>query len=107
MMKKSTGKIVRSVMVALVLLLAGGSSFAQSPKFRVLAFYSLDVEKAHVEFALDAIKFFQELARQEHFAFDTTSLMSDLNEEKLKNYPLLANSVLYFETLLSKPAGKP
>ena len=55
----------------------------------MLAFYSLDVEKAHVEFALDAIKFFQELARQEHFAFDTTSLMSDLNEEKLKNYPLL------------------
>jgi uncharacterized protein len=89
MTKKSTEWIVRSAIAVLVVLLAGGSSFAQSAKFRVLAFYSLEVEKAHVEFALDAIKFFNELARQERFAFDTTSLMSDLNEEKLKNYALV------------------
>jgi hypothetical protein len=137
MMKKSADSIVRSVIIVLAVLLAAGTSFAEPPKFRVLAFYSLEVEKAHVEFALDAIKFFNELARQERFAFDTTSLMSDLKDivpdgdlpvvwsntkykmlymnmghgnlifsDPVQNR-LMTNSVLYFRTLLSKPAKNP
>lgn len=88
-MMKATGLIVRSAVAVLVTLFVGGRALAEPPRFRVLAFYSLEVEKAHVEFALDAIRFFNELARREGFAFDTTSVMSDLNEEKLKSYPLV------------------
>lgn len=80
---------IRSILVAAFVFLIAAAAQAGPPKFRVLAFYSTEVEKAHVEFALDAIKFFNELARTEGFIFDTTSLMSDLNEAKLKHYPLI------------------
>ncbi|MEN6338182.1 MAG: ThuA domain-containing protein [Phycisphaerales bacterium] len=89
MMKKPTRSIVLSVLVVLFVLILAGTAGAETPKFRVLAFYSVEVEKAHVEFALDAIRFFNEMARTEGFVFDTTSLMSDLNEAKLKRYQLV------------------
>src|SRR5438876_6824454 len=65
--------------------------FAQkkSPKFKVLAFYSNTVEKAHIDFANDAIQFFKELTVGNGFVFDTTSNMEDLNDAKIKDYQLL------------------
>src|SRR6478736_5603612 len=59
------------------------------PRFKLLAFYSTTVEKAHVDFANDAIQFFKELTVGNGFVFDTTSNMADLNEEKIKDYQLL------------------
>ncbi len=61
----------------------------QFPRFKVLAFYSNRVEKDHVEFATEAIKFFKELTKGNGFVFDTTSKMSDLNDDKLKDYSLV------------------
>jgi type 1 glutamine amidotransferase len=58
------------------------------PRFKVLAFYNKHVERAHVEFA-DAIKFFKGLTIGNGFVFDTTSRMSDLTHEKIKDYQLL------------------
>ncbi|MCH5686104.1 ThuA domain-containing protein [Niabella sp. W65] len=54
------------------------------PRFKVLAFYNKHVERAHVEFADDAIKFFKGLTIGNGFVFDTTSRMSDLTGEKNK-----------------------
>jgi len=62
---------------------------AQFPRFKVLAFYSTQVEPAHVEFANDAIKFFKDLTVGNGFVFDTTSNMADLNAAKIKDYQLL------------------
>ena len=59
------------------------------PRFKVLAFFSKTVEKAHVDFANDAIQFFKELTVGNGFVFDTTSNMADLNTEKIKDYQLL------------------
>src|SRR5690242_19839677 len=59
------------------------------PRFKVLAFFSTTVEKAHVDFANDAIQFFKELTVGNGFVFDTTSNMADLNTEKIKDYQLL------------------
>lgn len=59
------------------------------PRFKVLAFYNKYVERAHVEFAEDAIKFFKGLTIGNGFVFDTTSRMSDLTDEKIKDYQLL------------------
>lgn len=59
------------------------------PRFKVLAFFNNRVEKAHVDFANDAIRFFKSLTIGNGFIFDTTSNMADLNDEKIKGYDLL------------------
>ena len=43
------------------------------PRFRVLAFFSTNVEPDHVDFAHDAIRFYSAMALRNHFALDTTS----------------------------------
>lgn len=43
------------------------------PTFKVLAFYSTTVERDHVDFAYDAIRFYSALASRQHFLLDTTS----------------------------------
>lgn len=62
---------------------------AQFPRFKVLAFYSKQVEPDHIVFAEDAIKFFRDLTVGDGFVFDTTSNMADLNDTKLKDYSLV------------------
>jgi uncharacterized protein len=72
-----------------MLLLTAALNAQPYPRFKVLAFYSTTVEKAHVDFANDAIQFFKELTVGNGFVFDTTSNMTDLNDEKIKDYQLL------------------
>ena len=72
-----------------MLLLTSALNAQSYPRFKVLAFYSTTVEKAHVDFANDAILFFKELTVGNGFVFDTTSNMADLNNEKIKDYQLL------------------
>ena len=72
------------------LLLTACTLYGQPyPRFKVLAFYSRTVEKAHVDFADAAIQFFKELTVGNGFVFDTTSNMEDLNDAKIKDYQLL------------------
>jgi hypothetical protein len=53
------------------ILLAAGTLYAQQPypRFKVLAFYSHTVEKAHIDFADAAIQFFKELTVGNGFVF--------------------------------------
>lgn len=73
----------------LLIHFADSSLAAQYPRFRALAFFSDDVESAHVEFAHDAIRFFEDLTIGNGFVFDTTSNMDDLNADKLKDYSVI------------------
>jgi type 1 glutamine amidotransferase len=76
--------------VSLVILLALQTiTFAQTPKFKVLALYSTNVESDHVDFAMQAMKFYGKFAAEKGFGFDTTSHWEDLNDEKLKNYQVV------------------
>ncbi|MBN1820628.1 MAG: ThuA domain-containing protein [Prolixibacteraceae bacterium] len=59
---------------------------AKFPRFKMLAFYSEEVESAHIDFAHQAIKFFKDLTIGDGFVFDVTKNMDDLNPEKLKDY---------------------
>ena len=72
-----------------ILLLTSALNAQSYPRFKVLAFYSTTVEKAHVDFANDAIQFFKELTVGNGFVFDTTSNMADLNDEKIKDCQLI------------------
>ena len=71
------------------MLLSASTLYGQYPRFKVLAFYSNTVEKAHIDFADDAIQFFKELTVGNGFVFDTTSNMEDLNDAKIRDYQLL------------------
>jgi uncharacterized protein len=60
---------------------------ATSPTaFKVLAFYSTKVEKAHVDFAKNALDLYTKLAVEKHFTFDTTTDWSNLKASNLANY---------------------
>jgi uncharacterized protein len=79
-------------------LLIGGSSGvvsvsasagAKEPAFKVLAFYSTDVEPDHVKTAKDALAFYQELATKNNFVLDTTTDWTKVNDIDLKPYRLI------------------
>ena len=82
-------KTIKITFVLFAFLLLKLSAFAQSPKFKVLAFYSTTVESDHVDFARDAIVFYTKMAADKGFAFDTTQNWDKLNTENLKNYKVI------------------
>ena len=59
---------------------------AKEPAFKVLAFYSTNVEPDHVRTGNDALAFFRELAAKDNFTFDATTDWDKLNEHDLKPY---------------------
>lgn len=86
------GRLVRFAFLLIVLLAyTGASAYAQipQPKFHVLAFYSDTVEHDHVDFAHQAIDFFEKAARREGFEFATTTNWDDLTGNKLAKYELV------------------
>jgi type 1 glutamine amidotransferase len=73
----------------LCVFLWSGTAFAQETAFKVLAFYSTDVEPDHVHVANDALVFFRDLAAKNNFIFDSTTDWRKLNEVDLKSYRLI------------------
>lgn len=78
-----------SLLACALFLLFSARAFCQQAAFRVLAFYSTDVEADHVEFAKDAVQFYGALAKKEHFIFNSTTKWSDLNAATLSQYQVV------------------
>ena len=68
-----------------VLTMGGNIVRGQETAFRAVAFYSTNVEKAHVDFAKDALEFYGKLAKEKNFTFDSTTDWSQLNADYLAN----------------------
>jgi type 1 glutamine amidotransferase len=82
--------VVQAAMAtALALILSSGFTPAAEPAFKVLAFYSTDVEPDHVKTANDALAFYKGLAAKDDFVLDTTTDWTKLNENDLKPYRLI------------------
>ncbi|MFZ0816438.1 MAG: ThuA domain-containing protein [Candidatus Sulfotelmatobacter sp.] len=64
-------------------------SGAQQPRFKVLAFYSTNVEPDHVQFAETALKFFAARAGSDNFTFDSTTDWERMNDAYLKAYQVV------------------
>ncbi len=64
-------------------------SWAQQPRFKVLAFYSKNVEPDHVQFAEAALKFFAARATSDNFTFDSTTDWERMNDAYLKAYQVV------------------
>jgi type 1 glutamine amidotransferase len=62
---------------------------AQAQRPKVLVLYSLNVENDHVLFALDALRFYSDLAQKDNFSLDATTNLEDLNSKNLKQYQLV------------------
>ena len=56
--------------VVTFLAFSSGTAPAQEASFKVLAFYSTNVESDHVDFAKQALQFFADSAQKNHFSFD-------------------------------------
>lgn len=90
------------------------ATHGQSRRFKVLAFYSTNVEKDHVLFAEDAIRFYTKLAQQDRFEFAATADWDDLNPVRLKNiqvvlwlddFPHTAGQRAAFEEYMKRGGG--
>lgn len=82
----------RAFRLLLPFLLSAGLSaaaFGQHPRFRAIAFYTTTVERDHVDFARDAIKFYTELAVEKNFVFDTTTNWENINDDYFENYQVV------------------
>ena len=62
---------------------------APDVRFRVLALYTTTVEPDHVDFARQAIRFYQQFADERGFALDTTTNWSRLNDADLSRYKVV------------------
>lgn len=63
--------------------------YASQPRFKALVYYSDTVEPAHVEFAKQAIDYFEHLSWGEGFILDKTRSLAEYPYEKLKEYSMI------------------
>lgn len=69
----------------LILAALPGFAASQSAPFNVLAFYSTNVERDHVDFAEQALRFFSHVAKEDHFKFAFTTNWDDMNGARLEH----------------------
>ena len=95
-------RFMRALCFAASLASANAAALGQVQTFRVLAFYSTHVEQDHVDFALQAIPFFQAMAKRDNFEFTATSRWDDINPTALKQYQV----IMWLDDAPSAPAQR-
>ena len=80
-------------LATLTLLLLPTIAAAQQPSehtsFHALAFYTTKGEQDHIDFALQALKFYGDLARKQNFSLSSTTDWNDMSAGKLKDIQLV------------------
>jgi len=84
--------------LVLLSLVCATASFAQKPKFNVIAFFTAKSDEAHISFVHEANAWFPKMAKEYHFTYDTTSNWNNLNAAYLSKYQI----VLFLDT---RPEG--
>lgn len=72
------------------------------PKFKVIAFYTAQEDKAHISFVHEANPWFTKMAAKYNFVYDSTKNWNNLNPDFLKNYQV----VLFLDTRPDAPAQR-
>src|SRR5215470_7133969 len=71
-----------ALMFGLTLFLFPSKASAQTPSehkpFHALAFYTTKGEQDHIDFALQALRFYGDLAKKGNFSFDSTTDWNDM-----------------------------
>ena len=82
-------QLMLSMSILLLLLSAVFSTTAQTPKFKVIAFYNGTWDPAHINFVKEANPWFTNLAAQNGFSYESTTNWNNLNATFLKNYQVV------------------
>jgi hypothetical protein len=96
---------IAAVVIAICLVflfLAGTKAQSAKPKFKVIAFYTAQEDKAHISFVHEANRWFPKMAAKYNFAYDSTKNWSNLNPEFLSHYQV----VLFLDTRPDEPAQR-
>jgi len=103
MLSSRLSKIALLFNVCLLFICATGLK-AQSvkPKFKVIAFYTAQEDKAHISFVHEANSWFPKMAAQYHFAYDSTKNWNNLNSEFLSHYQV----VIFLDTRPEDPTQR-
>jgi hypothetical protein len=73
----------------IIFLLTSVATYSQKPDFKVLAFYSKNVENDHVDFAKKLRSFMNDVSDERNFTFDVTTDWTNLNDTLLSNYQVV------------------
>lgn len=82
-------QLLLSIHVLMLFLAAAFNATAQTPKFRVIAFYNGTYDAAHINFVKEANPWFTNLAAQYGFSYESTNNWDNLNANFLKNYQVV------------------
>ncbi len=77
------------ILFTLIILALSFTTYAQKPKFKVVAFYTGKNDQAHVSFVHEANDWFAKMAKEHSFSYDSTSNWSNMNEAFLRNYQVV------------------
>lgn len=78
-------QLLLSMTILMLLLSAVFSATAQTPRFKVVAFYNGTYDAAHINFVHEAIPWFTNLGTQYGFSFTATNNWDNLNANFLKD----------------------
>jgi hypothetical protein len=85
---------------------SGIAKAQQKPMFKVIAFFTGKNDKAHISFVKEANRNFPELAKKNHFTYDTTSNWNNLNAAFLSAYQVVIFLDTRPETMEQREAFK-
>lgn len=60
-----------------------------SPKFKVIAFYTAQRDQAHISFVGEAHQWFRKMSEKHQFSYDSTNNWNNLNTSYLSNYQVV------------------
>lgn len=94
----------KSILWLILSLFGSAVTHAQTntPKFRVIAFYTAKNDQAHISFVHEANKWFPDMAAKYHFSYDSTNNWQNLNKEFLSKYQV----VIFLDTRPEDPAQR-
>jgi uncharacterized protein len=85
---------VRKLVFLLFVFIYAFAVSAQTPAFKVIAFYTARNDEAHITFVHEANKWFPQVASRHNFSYDSTNDWSKLNSQVLSQYQV----VLFLDT---------
>lgn len=65
------------------------ANYAKAPRFKALLYYTTEAEKAHVDFATQAVEFFRRLNYGDGFILDVTTSLAAYPYERLQTYDVV------------------
>jgi type 1 glutamine amidotransferase len=90
--RKTTGTLYAFAVALTILFLPAIAAAQQPPEhtpFHALAFYTTKGEQDHIDFALQALRFYGDLAKKNNFSLASTTDWNDMSTDKLKDIQLV------------------